>query len=161
MVPSMHTDEREGAIEVVLYEREELPPPATERAEHVYERLGELEALGHVDAVSRETWVKRTPIRDCDRELQDTYLSFTSWADRRGVRLTPFFQTRECFSPAEGEHTDWLVTPAFCLGVYDDEGVTAVYPHADDMTSKTVEDGLKALLGDELDETASEPLAAD
>jgi hypothetical protein len=158
---SMHSNKREGAVEVVLYERSELPPPAEDRADAVHERLVELEERGHVDAVSREKWVKRMPIDDCDDELQDTYLSFTSWADEEGVRLTPFFQTRKCFSPAAGEHTDWLVMPAFCLGVYDESGVAAVYPHNDDTESKTVEDGLQALLGEEFAETFAEPLAAD
>lgn len=158
---SMHSNKREGAVEVVLYERSELPPPAEDRADAVHERLVELEERGHIDAVSREKWVKRMPIDDCDAELQDTYLSFTSWADEERVRLTPFFQTRECFSPAAGEHTDWLVMPAFCLGIYDQTGVAAVYPHNGETEAKTVEDGLQALLGEEFAKTFAEPLAAD
>jgi hypothetical protein len=160
--PSMHSNKREGSVEVVLYERSELPPPAAERADCVHERLVELEEKGHVDGVSREEWVKRAPIDNCDNQLQDTYLSFTSWAGEEGVRLTPFFQTRECFSPAEGEHTDWLVMPAFCLGIYDENGVSAVYPHNDDDNgARTVEDGLQVLLGDDLSESTPGALAAD
>lgn len=157
----MDSKKSEGFIEVVLYERSELPPPAANRADAIHERLSELETGGHVDAVRREEWVKRTPVDNCDDELQDTYLAFSSWAEENGARLTPFFQTRECFSPAEGEHTDWLVMPAFCLGIYDDSGVAAVYPHNDGTEPKTVEDGLQALLGDELLDASAEALAAD
>jgi hypothetical protein len=157
----MHSNKSEGIVEVVLYERSELPPPAEDRADAVHERLEELAEGGHVDDVQREEWVKRTPIADCDDDLQDTYLSFTSWAEDEGVHLTPFFQTRECFSPDAGEHTDWLVMPAFCLGIYDEDGVAAVYPHNDDTGAKTVEDGLQALLGEDLLGSGTEALAAD
>jgi hypothetical protein len=157
----MHSNKRQGSVEVVLYERSELPPPAQDRANAVYERLTELQEGGHIDEVSREQWEKRVPVGDCEDDVQDTYLSFTSWADTEGVRLTPFFQTRECFSPSEGEHTDWLVMPAFCLGIYDDSGVAAVYPHGDETGTKTVEDGLQALLGDDLADASAEALAAD
>jgi hypothetical protein len=157
----MHSNKREGSVEVVLYERSELPPPAADRADAVHEQLVELEQGGHVDTVRREEWVKRTPVDDCDADLQDTYLSFTAWADQEGVQLTPFFQTRECFSPSEGEHTDWLVMPAFCLGIYDDDGVAAVYPHNDEAGAETVEDGLQALLGEDLANASAEALAAD
>jgi len=151
----------EGDVDIVLYERRELPPPATERVTAVYERLESLVDAGHIDSVSREEWVKRTPLDDCDDDIRDTYLSFTSWANRRGGRLTPFFQTRKCFTPAEGEHTDWLVLPAFCLAVYGDDGVSAVYPHADDSDTHTVEDGLQALLTETDEETTAGALAAD
>ena len=158
---AMHSNKREGSVEVVLYERRELPPPARDRADAVYERLAELQERGHIDDVSREQWVKRTPVDDCDEAVQDTYLSFTAWADEEGVRLTPFFQTRECFSPSAGEHTDWLVMPAFCLGIYDDTDVAAVYPHNGEAGEETVEDGLQALLGDDLADGSPEALAAD
>ena len=161
MEPSMHSNKREGSFEVVLYERSELPPPAAQRVDCVHERLTELQERGHIDAVQREEWVKRTPIDDCETGLRDTYLSFTSWAEEEGVSLTPFFQTRECFTPEEGEHTDWLVMPAFCLGIYGDDGVEAVYPHSEDTETHTVEDGLQALLGEELTDATREALAAD
>jgi hypothetical protein len=51
--------------------------------------------------------------------------------------------------------------PAFCLGIYDDSGVAAVYPHGDETGTKTVEDGLQALLGDDLADASAEALAAD
>ncbi len=157
----MHTNTYEGDIEVVLFERGELPPPAERQATAVYERLESLVEAGHIDSVSRETWVKRTPLDDCDGDLRDTYLSFESWAEETGVSLQPFFQTRECFTPSEGEHTDWLVMPAFCVAVYAETDLSAVYPHADGNDTQTVEDGLQALLDEASGDTTPEPLAAD
>lgn len=157
----MNSNKPVGSLEVALYERSELPPPAEDRADTVYERLTELEERGDISEVRRAEWVKRTPIDGCNDELRDTYLSFMSWADTEGVRLTPFFQTRECFSPSKGEHTDWLVMPAFCLGIYDQSGVAAVYPHGDGAGVKTVKDGLQALLSGEIADCSAEALAAD
>lgn len=158
----MHSSKREGSVRVVLYEREELPPPAAERADCVYDRLTELDESGHVDETNRETWVKRAPIDDCNADLRDTYLAFVSWANAEGVRLTPFFQIRERFSTTTGDRTDWLVLPAFCLGIYNDNGVSAVYPHdSDEADARTVEDGLQVLLGDGRGEQATGPLVAD
>jgi len=156
----MFEGESEGNIEVVLFERGELPPPAQKRAGTVCERLESLAEAGHIDEVSREEWVKRAPLADCATDLRDTYLSFTSWADRAGVSLNPFFQIRRCFSPEEGERTDWLVMPAFCLAVYDGDELAAVYPHSEDGDARTVEDGLSALVG-ERSESAGAPSVAD
>lgn len=153
--------EREGSVRVVLYERSELPPPAEERADSVHDRLRALADGGDVGAVERAAWAKRVPVGDCEGDLRDRYLTFTAWADRHDVRLTPFFQTRECFSPEEGGWADWLVLPAFCLAVYRGESVAAVYPHADGAETRTVEDGLRALRGGDVGVAASERATAD
>lgn len=145
MESQMHTTDREGEVRVVLYERGELPPPAAERADSIHAQLESLEERGILADVERREWVKRAPVDGCDRDLRDTYLSFTNWANQAAVRLTPFFQTRECFSPDAGERVDWLVMPAFCLAVYTDDVVSAVYPHTDGDETKTVEDGLEEL----------------
>lgn len=157
----MHTTDREGTVRAVLYERRELPPPAEDRADSVFEMLQTLAENGVLETADREKWVKRTPVDDCDGDLRDTYLSFTSWADQNGAMLTPFFQTRECFSPEEGRHTDWLVMPAFCLAIYEGDSVSAVYPHSADSETYTVGDGIEALKLGELDVTKPEPAPAD
>jgi hypothetical protein len=149
----MYTTQREGEVGATFFTRSELPPPARSRAENVYERLLEFRDGGHIDRVERTEWVKRAPVGDCDRDIRDTYLAFTEWASDRGVSLTPFFDTRECFSREAGEMTDWLVMPAFCLVVYTDEDICAVYPHADGEETLTVDDGLQALGRETLDRT--------
>lgn len=148
----MSSGESDVTVSLSLYVREELPPPASERAVTVAERGRQLADAGTVDEFSRERWPKRVPLGDCDRDLRDVYLAFTGWAGDADVGLQPFFQTRVCYGPETGERTDWLVLPAFALavvadgevGVADGE-VVAVYPHARDGETATVEDGLDAL----------------
>lgn len=48
----------------------------------------------------------------------------------------------ECFSPAEGGRTEWLVLPAMCLTVWVDDSLQAVYPHQSESENYTVEDGV-------------------
>lgn len=145
----MEPTTREGDVQVELFVRNELPPPARERADDVTAHLTELEAAGEIDAAGTRTWDKRVPVENCDAGVRDTYLSFTRWANEAGCSLQPFFQTREHYSKAHGERVDWLVMPAICLAVYEGETLSAVYPHADGPETWTVEDGLERFQPDE------------
>lgn len=141
----MQSSQGEGEVGATFFTRRELPPPAERRADAVYDRLREFADGGYIDDVDRSEWKKRSPVGDCECDLRDRYLAFTEWANEQGVRLTPFFDTRQCFSDEEGEMVDWLVMPAFCLVIYTDDGLCAVYPHTDTEDTRTVEDGLQAL----------------
>jgi hypothetical protein len=157
----MHANQREGEIRVELYERCEMPPPAQRQVDGVHRQLETLAEEGELATVAREEWTKRTPVNDCDADLRDTYLTFTNWASENDVQLTPFFQTRECFSPSVKDFTDWLVFPAFCLAIYEGDELAAVYPHTDGEETKTVQDGVETLQSEDADETAPEPAPAD
>lgn len=141
----MQLTECDGGVSVELYVRNELPPPAGDQADAIFARLTELEEQGLLTDVERSTWAKRMPVDDPTEEFRDTYLAFNQWAQTEGVRLTPFFQTRECFSDEHGEMRDWLVVPAFSLAIYEEDDLSAVYPHGDDASTYTVEDGLQSL----------------
>lgn len=141
----MDSGQPDGEMALSLYVREELPPPASERAETVSARGRALAEAGVVDEFRETRWRKRVPLEDCDCALRDVYLAFAGWAADAGVSLQPFFQTRVCFGPESGERSDWLVLPAFALAVVADGDVRAVYPHARDGETATVEDGLEAL----------------
>lgn len=156
----MSRNEQGGGFRVEFYERTELPPPAQEQADDVYRQLDALAEGGELSAVHRESWVKRIPVEKCASDLRDTYLSFNSWATENGLRLTPFFQTRECFRAEVGDYTNWLVFPAFCLAIYEGETLTAVYPHADEDRTRTVQDGVDSLREGETG-TAPEAALAD
>lgn len=138
-----HTSE--GDSRAVLYVRSELPPPARERAQTMERRLDDLEARGTLEAVDRESWEKRVPIADCASGVRDTYLALEAWASEAGASLTPFFQTRECYTRDGSTTCDWLVVPAVCLAIYEAGEVTAVYPHARGDETVTVEEGIDAL----------------
>jgi hypothetical protein len=157
----MHTSEFEGDIRAELYQRCELPPPTQRQVNSVYDQLDSLAEEGRLSSVTRAEWVKRTPVGDCPAEQRDRYLAFTDWARENGVQLTPFFQTRECFSPAVSDYTDWLVFPASCLAVYDGDSLSAVYPHADGDETRTVQNGVEALRLEESTATRTEPTPAD
>ena len=140
--------EREGAISATLLVRNDLPPPALERARSMETRLDDLESRGILEVVRRTSWEKRVPIADCDAGVRDTYLSFEAWATDAGARLTPFFQTRECYTRDGSDTTDWLVVPAVTLAVYEEGELAAVYPHASGEETRSVEDGLAVLEAD-------------
>ena len=136
----------DGDVSVSLFTRESLPGPSSRRADAVSARLEALAADGSVQAVERQTWPKRVPVDDCDFRVRDVYLEWTDWARREDVSLRPFFATRECYDPAAGDVTDWLVVPAIALAVRVDGDLVAVYPHEDGDEPVTVEDGLEALV---------------
>lgn len=141
----MTPSERTG-VDVELYARETLPSPARSRCERVEARLADLSADGEIASFDVATWPKRIPCRgDADPAVRDRYLAFEAWASECGVRLTPFFGTRECYSASTGERGDWVVLPVLCLAVYGDDGLDAVYPHADGGTCRSVVDGLDSL----------------
>jgi hypothetical protein len=48
-------------------------------------------------------------------------------------------------APATSGWRDWLVTPAICLAVYEDDELSVVYPHTDGPETYTVENGLEML----------------
>jgi len=148
----MTPTERTGDRRVVLSLRETLPEPAARQRDRLADRLRELEAAGQVDSFEVTTCPKR--IRSEAPEAvaaRDRYLAFAQWARDRGVRLRPFFATRECYAADTGELCDWLVFPAITLAVYDEGDLVAVYPHADGDEYRSVADGLSALAGDSRD----------
>ncbi|WP_135363399.1 HTH domain-containing protein [Halosimplex halophilum] len=145
----MTPTERTGDRRVALWLRETLPEPAARQRGRLADSLRDLEAAGRVDSYEVTTCPKR--IRRENPEAvaaRDRYLAFSRWARDRGVRLRPFFATRECYAADTGELCDWLVFPAITLAVYDEGDLAAVYPHADGDDYRSVADGLSALAGD-------------
>ena len=141
----MYASQPTTDVAVEFHARSELPPPAQQRATQVLEELTVLLGEGALDELDRSTWPARVPVADPPPELRDAYLAYEQLAEERGHRLTPFFQTRECYTPEYGGWTDWLVLPAMCLAVYEDVELTAVYPHTDGEETYTVQDGLDLL----------------
>jgi hypothetical protein len=145
----MTPTERRGDRRVALCLRETLPEPAARQRDRLTDRLRELEAAGRVDSFEVTTCPKRIRREDTAAvAARDRYLAFSRWARDRGVRLRPFFATRECYAADTGELCDWLVFPAITLAVYDEGDLVAVYPHADGDDYRSVADGLSALAGD-------------
>jgi hypothetical protein len=131
-----------------LHVRETLPYPVRGRRERVADELSALVAAGTLAEFDVVTWDKRIPADGSgDPELRDTYLAFETWAEDRGVSLSPFFETRECYSWGTGERGTWMVLPALCLAVYEDGELESVYPHRDGDTYHSVWAGIDSLDG--------------
>lgn len=129
-----------------LHVRETLPTPVRGGRERAMDRLSDLVAAGTVVEYHVDVWDKRIPADGSgDPELRDTYLAFADWAEDAGVTLSPFFETRECYSWETGERGTWVVLPALCLSVYEDGELAAVYPHRDGDTYRSVWSGIQAL----------------
>ncbi|QPV62967.1 hypothetical protein I7X12_20020 [Halosimplex litoreum] len=144
----MTPTERRGDRRVALHLRETLPEPAARQRDRLADRLRALEAAEQIDYFEVRTCPKRIRSEAPDAvAARDRYLSFAQWARDRGVRLRPFFATRECYAADTGELCDWLVFPAITLAVYDEGDLVAVYPHADGEEYRSVADGLSALAG--------------
>lgn len=150
---------RDGRVTATLSVREELPRPSQERAATVRSTLSSLVSEGALEDLSTREWPKRVPVDDCDSTVRDTYLAYSAWADAADVGLAPFFATRECYSAAAGEHTDWLVVPAFALAIRVEDELAAVYPHSDGAETASVEDGLELLRSGDVG--AGSPLVLD
>jgi len=158
---SMHRFESEGEVRIELYVRDELPPPATSQSVEIQNRLQRLDREGVLGELLCRRWPNRTPLAGVNPSIRNKYLAFTQWEAASELSLRPFFGVRECFSLREGERTDWLVLPAFCLAVYVDDTLEMVYPHNSETGSCTVEDGLAWLERHLLEQPAPNPASAD
>lgn len=137
------------ATRAELYVRSDLPTPSTKCQRTTVERLEAVAASGALDEHRVTSWAKRVPA-DGDHPTgefeRERYAAFAAWAERAGVRLAPFFDTRECYSSVTGERRTELVLPAACLALYDGEDdLVAVVPHADDEGTVTVRECLSEL----------------
>lgn len=139
----MPTTETTGEIRAELYVRESLPTPATRSSQTIIARLERLAADEVLEEYSVTSWAKRLPVEGTEAPSQrDRYNEFANWARTNGVRLTPFFGTRECYSMQTGEKRTELVFPAICLVIYEDDELQTVAPHSTAETTVSVRDSL-------------------
>ena len=125
-----------------LFVRADLPNPSTARRDDVKGRLRELQCAGVFDEVATTVWDKRIPVKGGDCRERSLYNEFAEWASDTGACLSPFFDTRECYSFETGEKRTELVLPAMCLAVYEDGDLTHVAPFARGGSPQSVEDCL-------------------
>jgi len=159
----MPATERTGDVRATLFVRDSLPTQATRCSQTIIARLERLEADGLLDAYSVTSWAKRLPLDGDGTDSQrDRYNEFCGWARERGVRLTPFFDTRECYWTETGVKRTELVFPAICLAVYEDGDLETVAPYADGSETVTVNDCLDRITEQSVeDRTGQTVLTAD
>lgn len=144
-----------GGKRVEFYARSTLPDVAVSRRDEVRGRLRRLADEGRLDVVETYSWPRKIPVEG-DRRERRLYEQFRTWADDVGVSLSPFFDTRECYSMDTGDRGPRLVLPALCLAVYRDDRLRTVYPHSTVTGSRTVMDCLEALESGRRDHTETE-----
>jgi len=150
----MPATETAGEIRAELYVRDTLPTPAKRCSQTIIARLERLAADGVVGAYSVTSWAKRLPMSDPEgTDQRDRYNEFSQWARANGVRLTPFFDTRECYSMQTGEKRTELVFPAICIAIYEGDELQTVAPHAAAETAESVNDCLDWLADRQTDES--------
>lgn len=161
----MPTTDWEGATRAELFVRSDLPTPASRCRQTTISRLEELVADGVLDDFSVTSWAKRVPLKagaDLGRRERDCFNTFSAWARTSGVRLAPFFDTRECYSSQTGAQQTQLVMPAICAALYDeDDELVGVVPHAHESGSVSVEECLERLRGTSDDEQSVSVMTAD
>lgn len=142
----MPATETTREIRAELFVRESLPAPATRSSQTIIARLERLAADGVLEQYGVTSWAKRLSLTGSEASSQrDRYSEFSDWAREHGLRLTPFFDTRECYSMKTGKKQTELVFPAICLAVYEDDELVTVAPHADGATTESVTDSLDRL----------------
>lgn len=130
-----------GQRRIELQVREGLPELCTERRREMTQALEALVEDGTISSFTVTTQDKRTPVDSEDNR----YVSFREWAREADVALSPSFGTRVCYCPEQRGYRTYDIAPAFCLVVYENDSIDAVYPHRDNGETKTVMDGIERL----------------
>jgi hypothetical protein len=137
----MPNTERQPTRRAELFVRSDLPEPSTERRAALERRLDDLQCAGRIDEYDTTVWEKRVPIEGAsDRPEGRLYNEFAEWAAEHGICLSPFFDTRRCYSTETGEKRRELVMPALCLAVYEGGDLAQVAPYVCGGSPHSIED---------------------
>jgi hypothetical protein len=155
----MTTPDTEGGVAddgeattVTIHLRAAPSTPAARRQETVLDRLRELEEHEVVPDLTIERWSAQVsvPVQagDSDAGAVELFEEFEAAADEAGLRLEPFFETREAVGGllSSGPSASRILSfPVVCLTVRRDGDLTGLYPCWNDGVHQSVEDGLGAL----------------
>ena len=146
----------EEATRAELFARSDLPAPAQKCRENIASRLEGLVTDDVLASFAVTSWAKRVPLAGEDPVAgfeRRLYERFLAWARDAGVRLSPFFDTRECYSAVTGDRQTELVLPAACLALYDaNDELVAVVPHGDGPRSVSIRECLNRLADETTDD---------
>jgi len=108
-----------------------------------HDHLDRLRSMGIVDRVEVTSWPSRVELQASTEDVAaSAFEEFSAWAEAEDVTLEPAFNVRTYESEFTGETGTRLITPVACLAVYRDGELADVYPHVEDGTVRTVEDGI-------------------
>jgi len=142
----------EDALTITVHLRAAPSTPAANRQSSVVSRLRELEERGTIPEAGIERWSAQVtvPVADADSDAGalELFEEFETAADAAGVRLDPFFATREAVGGllSAGPTASKIVAfPVVCITIRRDGDLTGLYPCWNDGDHQRVEDCLDAL----------------
>lgn len=145
-------DADDSAVSVTVHLRAAPSMPAANRQEAVVSRLTDLAAAGAIPEVGIERWSGQVtvpvPDADTDAGAVELFEEFESAADEAGVRLEPFFESKQAVGgllSAGPTASKIIAFPVVCITVRRDEALTGLYPCWKDGDHHSVEDCLDAL----------------
>jgi hypothetical protein len=125
-----------------VYVRSPAPAATEQRQETVLARLQSLRTAGVLEDFSVTDWVRQAI--DGDPALP-TVADLQAWADDHGVSLAPAFDSHDRHNWYTGIDDAVTALPVVCLALYEDDELTAVYPHVCDRGPRSVADGMEQL----------------
>ena len=127
-----------------VYVRSPAPAATEQRQETVLARLRSLRDCGAVDEFSVTYWFRQALDRDGDPTMP-AVAELEAWAEDHSVSLAPAFDRHERHNWYTGIDDAVVTLPVVCLAVYEDDELTAVYPHVCEDGPRSVADGIEQL----------------
>lgn len=130
----------QSAVNVVCYVRTSA---LVEPVDSTVETLREYNRQGVIAGLSVEAWPDEVALtEDTDHPFTAHYELFQSWADDRGVDLSPAFMTRERTTLVNDTPETVIVFPMICLVIHLDQELESVIPHKSALGTYTISDAL-------------------
>lgn len=153
------TRDRATSRRVELFVRSLSPKPAAGPTRRHLDRLRAIEASDPATDVRVGVWGREVALSTAavgterGRQLLGKIASFRKWAERRGVSLDPFFETRTARGDLVGEDYAALALPVACLAEYESDRLVNVSPYVAGSAICSVSDHIGRLE----ERTADEP----
>ena len=148
-VENEQTDMRTTPFHAVVRLREPASDEIRKTQTDLIERLHQLVAAGTLTHIDIAVWgpsLKANPVHLTDPSpIRETYLEFDQWARNQEYTLAPAFYRRTAGSLVDDVHSEVIMCPLICLGIYEGQTVQAVYPYSDGETVYTIHDGITEL----------------
>ena len=148
-VENEQTDMHTTPLHAVVRLREPTSDEIRKTQTDLIERLHQLVAAGTLTHIDIAIWgpsIEANPAQPTDPSpIRETYLEFDHWARNQEYTLAPAFYRRTAGSLVDDVHSEVIMCPLICLGIYEGQIIQVVYPYSDGETVYTIHDGLTEL----------------
>lgn len=142
--------ERTATPRTELRVRHAVQPAVQDRITEIRSELNQLAREGYIEEPDVVVWGTHIDMRPENERTNhyETYVDFAAWAARNDYDLGPGFRLHRSSTMFDEDEYPVVTVPLVSLAVYEDNEVTAVFPHSADGSVNTIEDGLKYLQGE-------------